>query len=207
MVITRILEEKELERLVSSIGSMLVAEGFMPQGNVPGLYVYEKKKRPSVVITILLLLLLIIPGIVYLLLGGSRTVVSIQVTEVPLNLKIDDRDKISIPIGLGFGIKAPGSIGKRIVKILEPHEIDPSCIEAHPEQLVIGMDFQKKVQVGCDHCGMTQEAAVPLHIKKVEGDRGYGPGGKMTVTCTNPDCGRQFDVTWDNVIVQLDFKH
>jgi hypothetical protein len=98
--------------------------GFVPQGNVPGLYVYERKKRPSVVITILLLLLWIIPGIIYLIIGGERTVVSIKVTELPLNIE-------------------------------------------------------------------------------VEGDRGYGPGGSITVTCCNPSCGKPFEVDWDNVIVQL----
>ena len=66
--------------------------GFVPQGNVPGLYVYERKKRPSVVITILLLLLWIIPGIIYLIIGGERTVVSIKVTELPLNIEVDGAD-------------------------------------------------------------------------------------------------------------------
>jgi len=74
-VVTRLIDDKELEGLLASIGAGLVTQGFMPQGNVPGLYVYEKRKRPSIVIAILLLLLWIIPGIVYLVLAGGREVV------------------------------------------------------------------------------------------------------------------------------------
>jgi hypothetical protein len=38
------MEKKELDGLLASIGAGLVAQGFMPQGSIPGLYVYEKKR-------------------------------------------------------------------------------------------------------------------------------------------------------------------
>ena len=60
-VVTRLIDDKELAGLLASIGAGLVRQGFIPQGNVPGLYVYEKRKRPSVIIAILLLLIGIIP--------------------------------------------------------------------------------------------------------------------------------------------------
>ena len=69
-VIARLIQRDELDGLLASISAGLVAQGFVPQGNVAGLYVYERKKRPSLVITILLLLLWIIPGIIYLIIGG-----------------------------------------------------------------------------------------------------------------------------------------
>ena len=96
-VVTRLVDDKELAGLLAYIGAGLVGKGFIPRGNVPGLYVYEKRKRPSVVIAILLLLVGIIPGVVYILLAGGREVVSIQVTELPVNLQIDGTDEIRLP--------------------------------------------------------------------------------------------------------------
>jgi hypothetical protein len=199
------MEDKELDGLLASIGAGLVAEDFMPQGSVPGLYVYEKRKKPSIVITILLLLLWIIPGIVYLLLAGGREVVSIQITELPLNLQVDDKDTVRLPVCLRFDINAPASIRNQINMVLAPFVIVIDRLIEHPEGVLVGKTFEKKVDVNCDHCGRPQEASIPFQIERVDGTRGYGPGGSITVTCSNPDCGKPFEVTWDNVIVELAF--
>jgi len=202
-VITRLFEHSELEGLLASIGAGLVAQGFVPQGNVPGLYVYERKKRPSVVITILLLLLWIIPGIVYIILGGERTVVSIKVTELPLGIQVDGADAIWLPVCLTFIINAPPKFRKQIAGVLAPYAIDIDRVIEHPGLVLVGKTLQKTIEVDCDHCGRPRQVSIPLRIDRVEGDRGYGPGASITVTCCNPGCGKPFEVTWDNVIVEL----
>lgn len=200
---TRLIDDKELAGLLASIGAGLVGQGFMPQGNVPGLYVYEKRKRPSVIIAILLLLIGIIPGVVYLLLAGGREVVSIQVAELTLNLQIDETDEIRLPACLGFDITAPHGIRKQVTGALAPYAIDLDWIIEHPEGLLTGKTFQKKVTVSCDHCDKPQQVSIPFKIERVDGERGYGLGGSLTVTCSDRGCNKPFEVTWDNVIVEL----
>lgn len=205
-VVTRLIDDRELEGLLASIGAGLVCQGYIPQGNVPGLYVYEKRKRPSALIAILLLLVGIIPGVVYLLLAGGREVVSIQVAELTLNLQIDGTDEIELPACLGFDITAPHGIMNQLTGALAPYAIDLDRTIAHPEGLLIGKTFQKKVEVSCDHCDRPQKVSIPFKIERVEGERGYGPGGSLTVTCSNPDCHKPFEVTWDDVVIELSFK-
>jgi len=202
-VITRLIQRDELDGLLASISAGLVAQGFVPQGNVAGLYVYERKKRPSVVITILLLLLWIIPGIIYLIIGGERTVVSIKVTELPLNIEVDGADAIRVPVCLSFIINAPPKFRKQIAGVLAPYAVDVDSIIEHPGLVLVGKTLQKRIEVDCEFCGRRQWVSLPFLIDRVEGDRGYGPGGSITVTCCNPSCGKLFEVDWDNVIVQL----
>lgn len=204
--VTRLLDQREQEGLIASIGAGLVAEGFTLQGNVPGLYVFEKRKRPSIIITILLLLLWIIPGIIYLLLGGSREVASIRVTELPLNIQVDAREAVRLPVCLSFSVNATAKVRKQISGVLAPYAIDIDKIIEHPEQILVGETLEKKVEVECDFCCRTQDVAVPFRIETVEGNRGFGPGGSLTVICSNPDCRKPFEVTWDNVIIELEFK-
>jgi len=204
-VVTRLIHEDELQGILASIGAGLVAQGFVPQGNVPGLYVYERKKRPSIAITVLLLLLFIIPGIIYLILGGEHTVVSINVTELPLNIQVDGADTIRLPVCLSFMVNAPGNIRQQIAGVLAPYAVDIDGIIEHPEGVLVGETLQKKVEVDCENCGQRQQISIPFRIERVEGERGYGPGGSVTVTCSNPGCGKPFEVDWDNVIVELDF--
>jgi len=202
-VITRLFEPRELDGLLASIGAGLVAQGFLPRGNVPGLYVYERKKTPSILITILLLLLWIIPGIIYLLVGGERAVVSIEVTELPLNIEVDGAEPIRVPVCLSFIVNAPGKFRQQIMRSLAPHAIDVDNIIDHPGLVLVGKTLQKRIEVDCEHCGRRQWVSLPFRIDRIEGDRGYGPGGTLTVTCCNPSCGKPFEVDWDNVIVQL----
>jgi len=143
-VITRLIQKDELDGLLASIGAGLVAQGFVPQGNVPGLYVYERKKRPSVVITILLLLLWIIPGIIYLIIGGERTVVSIKVTELPLNIEVDGADAIRVPVCLSFIINAPPKFRKQIAGVLAPYAVDVDSIIEHPGLVLVGKPCRRE---------------------------------------------------------------
>ncbi|HEY5531111.1 MAG TPA: hypothetical protein VIK22_03830 [Candidatus Anoxymicrobiaceae bacterium] len=202
-VITRLIEDSELQGLLASIGAGLVGQGFVPQGNVPGLYIYTRKRRPSVAITILLLLLWIIPGIIYLFIGGQRAVVSINVTELPLGIEIDGADAVQLPVCLSFMINAPTKFRKQITRVLAPYSIDIDYVIAHPEQVLVGQTLQKRVEVDCEHCGRHQQVSLPFRIDRVEGNRGYGPGSSMTVTCCDPSCGKPFEVDWDNVVVGL----
>ncbi|MHB8896782.1 MAG: hypothetical protein ACYC99_16630 [Candidatus Geothermincolia bacterium] len=205
-IVTKLMGEKELEGVLASIGARLAAEGFVPKGGVPGLFVFERKKEPSILITILLLLLWIIPGIVYLLLAREHTIVSIEVRELPLNIQVDGSDTDPMPVGLSFGINAPMKITRQITNMLSPYTIDVDQMIAHPQLLTIGKTFVKQTEVDCDHCGRRQTVSIPLRIEGVVGTKGYGPGGSITVTCGNPDCGKPFEVTWDSSVAELDFK-
>lgn len=202
-VVARRIDEFELRGLLASIGAVLVAQGFVPRGSVPGLYVFERKKRPSIIITILLLLLFIVPGIIYLIIGGEHTVVSIKVTELPLNIQVDGGNTVQLPVCLSFVVRAPGKISKQIAGILAPFAIDIGTVLEHPGSVLVGETLYKQAEVDCEHCGQRQQVSIPFRIERVEGDRGYGPGGSITVTCSNTRCRMPFEVDWDNVIVEL----
>jgi hypothetical protein len=81
----------------------------------------------------------------------------------------------------------------------------PRILE-YPESVLVGEGLQKKVEIACDNCGQHQLVSIPLRIERVDGDKGYGPSGSITVTCSNPSCQKPFEANWDNVIVELEFK-
>jgi hypothetical protein len=122
-----------------------------------------------------------------------------------LNLQVDERDTVRLPVCLRFEINAPAGIRNQITRVLAPCAVDIDLLIEHPEGVLVGKTFEKKVEVSCDHCGRPQEVSIPFQIERVDGTKGYGPGGSMTVTCSNPGCGKPYKVTWDNVIVELVF--
>jgi hypothetical protein len=203
---TRLMGEAELQNILSTIGAGLVSGGFMPQGNIPGLYVYKKKKRPSILITLILLLLFIIPGLIYLILGWEEKVISIRVTELPINIQIDRGETIRMPVCLAFSTDAPAAIRREVARILSPYSVDVDRMIKNPETVLVGRTLEKKVEVECDYCSRKQTVSLPFSIERVEGDRGYGQGGSITVTCSNPNCQKPFEVEWDQVIVELEFR-
>lgn len=123
-----------------------------------------------------------------------------------MNLQVDEREAVRLPVCLRFDIDGPAAIRNQITRVLAPHAIDIDRVIEHPERVLVGKTFEKKVEVSCDHCGRPQEVSIPFQIERVEGDRGYGPGGSINVTCYNSGCNKPFEVTWDNVIVELVFR-
>jgi hypothetical protein len=74
----RKVSETEKESILATIGSYLVDRKFLPHTQTPGFYVYEKVTPVNGALAILLLLCFLVPGIVYLLIGPSKQVVSLQ---------------------------------------------------------------------------------------------------------------------------------
>jgi hypothetical protein len=51
-VVIRRIDERELDGILSTIGASLAADGFVPKGNVSGLFVFEKKKEPNILVAL-----------------------------------------------------------------------------------------------------------------------------------------------------------
>jgi hypothetical protein len=77
-------------------------------------------------------------------------------------------------------------------------------LESNPQILLAGKTFEIEKEVECEHCGCKQKAILPVQVERVEGNKGYGPGGSITVVCINPECGKSFEVTWDNVVFDIE---
>jgi len=77
-------------------------------------------------------------------------------------------------------------------------------LENNPQMLLVGSTFDIEKEVACDHCGHKQTVSLPVMVERVEGKKGYGPGGSITVTCSNPECRKTFEVTWDNVVFDIE---
>jgi len=178
---TRVLDRSELESLMASIGGFLIALGFTPLANTPRLLNYAVETRR----------------------GRRKEQVMVQVTDLPIEFTAEDGSSQSIAAAYAFGIAAPGTLLQGIADIISPYQIELEQASANAGQLLKGKKFDKKVPgVSCDHCRFVQEVTVPIEIERVEGARGYGPGGKATVVCSN--CGKPFEVDWDNVVIEID---
>lgn len=198
------IDERELDGLLASIGSTLASQGFVPQGGTPGLYVFQKEKKPSILLTILLLLLWIIPGIIYLIWGWKKTVVAIQVVDLPLKLDLDEGSRSEVNACYTIGVKGPADIRRWVINSFAPYALDLDHLQEHPEETLLGKEFEKRVQVDCEHCGHLQEVVIPYTIERVEEGVGYSSGGSKTVICINPECNKPFDITWDRIIIEIE---
>jgi len=96
---------------------------------------------------------------------------------------------------MGSGYKLDGA--DEVIKNLND-------LAEHPETLLEGHTFEIAKEVKCEHCGFSQEVALPVKLEKVEGSTGYGPGGQISVTCIK--CGEPFDVTWEDVSFNIEIK-
>lgn len=83
-------------------------------------------------------------------------------------------------VGMGERIK---ELGEDLEHFLENHK------------------FEAEEKVSCEYCGETQTVLIPVWISRVEEGWAYGPGGSTMVECIA--CGRTFEVTWNEVSVQL----
>jgi hypothetical protein len=179
---TRVLDQGELESLMAQIGGLLAARGFTPLVHTPRLLNYALEKR-----------------------RGRRTAsVLVQVTDLPIDFTPEYGSSQRIVAAYAFGVAAPDTVLPGITELISPYQVDPERVSANAGQLLKGKNFEKKVPgVACEHCGQVQEVTVPIEITRIEGNRGYGPGGKATVICSNPACRKPFEVDWDNVVVEI----
>jgi DNA-directed RNA polymerase subunit RPC12/RpoP len=181
VIATRVLDQGELESLMAQIGGFLIARGFTPLAHAQRLLDYALETRR----------------------GHRKETVLVQVTDLPIDFTAEDGSSLRIAAAYAFGVAAPSTMLPAITDLIAPFQIELAEASANSGQLLRGKKFEKKVPgVACDHCGFVQEVTVPIEVERVEGARGYGPGGRTSVVCSN--CGKPFEVTWDNVIVEID---
>jgi hypothetical protein len=210
VVCTRLLSAGEMESVMADIGVVLLAARFAPQAHTNRLLTYQREygRKSPVYAGLFLPIKVVAPGVAFPLGKGksksARAVV--KVTDLPVSFSVDEGSAIDIVVGHAFGISAPDDVRPRIEGVLEPYQEDPERLSGGAAQHLVGRPLQKKVPgVACDHCGTVQEVSIPTEIARVEGNRGYGPGGSASVMCSNPLCRKSFDVTWDSVVVEVDF--
>jgi hypothetical protein len=138
--------------------------------------------------------------------GGKKSKVvqvSVSVTDLPIGFQVDDGPEVDVPVGLAFGINAPSLISSTLVSMLAPYTEDLERLKDDSGKYLVGMTFNKRVPgIACDHCGYVQEVTVPTSISSVEGTRGNGPGGSVTVICKK--CNRSFPFSWGSLTIELD---
>ena len=185
---TRLLSDSELDNLMNSFGAYLTSQGFTPLVHSRKLLQYQAQtqgKRGH---------------------GGKKSKVvqvSVSVTDLPIGFGVYDGPEVDVPVGLGFGISAPSLVSSTLVSMLAPYAEDLERLKEDSGKYLVGMTFNKRVPgVACDHCGYVQEVTIPISISRVEGIRGYGPGGSVTVICKK--CNRSFPVNWDSLTIEID---
>jgi hypothetical protein len=210
VVCTRLLSAAEMENVMADIGGVLLAAGFAPQAHTNRLLTYQKEygKKSAIYAGLFLPIKGIAPGAaVPIRKAKSKSArVVVNVTDLPVSFSVDAGSAIDIVVGHAFGISAPDDVRSQIERVLEPYAEDPERLAGDAARHLVGRALQKKVPgVACDHCGTVQEVSIPTEIARIEGNRGYGPGGTASVACSNPLCRKNIDVTWDSVVVEVDF--
>lgn len=71
----------------------------------------------------------------------------------------------------------------------------------NPQQLLEGQTFEKPHEVTCEFCEKEYVVTLPLKIERVEGTRGYGPGGSIKADC--PACGKENEYTWTDSVIDM----
>lgn len=189
IITTRALSEGELANLFNSIGSYLLSQGMARQSHSMSLLDYR----------------VVVPAKRGIFGKRSRSIeVVVQVTELPVKYSVGGGPQINITAGLAFSIRAPSTLYQTVASFIAPYAATTELLQVNAAKALAGTTFEKRVPgVACDHCGYVQEIAIPCSIERIEGNLGYGPGGAVTVTCSNRACNMSFPVSWDNVIVQI----
>lgn len=205
---TRMLHDDEIDSIMNSIGTMLMANGFVPEIHTTRLLTYkmETDHKRGIYVGLFAPLKWLAPGFALPLRKPSSKLsrVVVQVHDLPIEFTVQEGSRLSIPIALAFGVSAPRPFFAKIENMLAPYAQDLDTAKARVGQFLSGTTFEKRVpEVACDHCGHVQEVTVPIQITRVEGNRGYGPAGSAQVLCSNPDCRELFEVDWDGVRVEL----
>ena len=71
----------------------------------------------------------------------------------------------------------------------------------NPQQMLVGQTVEKPHEVTCEFCEKEYLVTLSLKIERVEGTRGYGPGGRITVEC--PACGKENEYTWTDSVIDI----
>jgi hypothetical protein len=212
LVTTRVLLDREIDSIMADIGARLLAEGYAPQVHTARLLSYEKEtsKKQAVYGGLFLPIKVVAPGVALPIRKASSKAVSavVKVTDLPISFSVETGEPQDVVVGHAFGVSAPDDVRAKIEGVLRPFAESLEYLEAHAADFLVGRSFNKKVAgVECDHCGHAQEVTIPVEIARIDGSTGYGPGGTASVVCSNPECHKSFDVTWDSVVVEIGFTH
>lgn len=210
VIVTDLLVGDHLDRVMSDIGVLLMAEGYSPLTHTRRLLAYEREieRKRGIYVGLFAPLKWVAPGFGLPLRKPRRRAsrVVVQVTDLPMDFRADGGSNMELAAALAFGVSAPRQILAGIKEILAPHATDLDRVKESSPGLLVGRFFEKTMpNIECDHCGLAQEVSVPLTIARVEGSRGYGPGGSISVVCKNPECGKTFEVSWESVVFEIDF--
>lgn len=210
-VTVRALSGAEMDGLVGAVGTMLMREGYSPEVHTRKLLTYkmEVEKKRGIYVGLFAPLKWIAPGVGLPLRRESSkfSKILVQFTDLPIGFSVEEGSGVEITVAHAVGVSAPKPILREIKKILAPFVTDIEKVKSNAGRFLTGKKFDKKVPgVACDHCGLEQEVTIPVEIARVEGGKGYGPGGSATVLCSNPDCEKTFDVTWDGIIVEVEYR-
>lgn len=181
VISTRPLSALEMENVLSAIGAELFARGYEPQLHSRNLLEYRREiKRKKYALAI------------------------VRVADLPVEFTGEEGGPAEIVAGHAFGVSAAPEVATAIVAVLQPYEETTDNLSVRSASLLVGRTFEKKVpDVECDHCGTKQEVTVPIQIDRIEGNRGYGPGGCVQVKCCK--CHEAFDLTWPDVAIEIRF--
>lgn len=205
----RVLTDAQLDNVMGMVGTLLVADGFLPLTHTRRLLTYQKelKRKGGVYVGALVPLGPVAPGVgLPVSKPGSKVATAVvNVTDLPIDFHAEDGSSEQVVAALAFGISAPPDLLRSISEVVSPYAVELDEVKANIGQLLVGKTFQKTIpDIACDHCGYVQQVTVPIRIARIEGSLGHGPGGTATVLCSNPACLKTFEVTWDNVVIQVD---
>lgn len=181
VISTRPLSALEMDNVLSAIGAELFARGYQPQLHSRNLLEYRRQlKRRKYAQAI------------------------VRVADLPVEFTGEEGGPEEIVAGHAFGVSATPDVAGVIAGLLQPYEETTESLISRSSSLLVGRTFVKKVpDVECDHCGTKQVVTVPVKIDRIEGTRGYGPGGCVEVKCCN--CHKMFDVTWTDATIEIRF--
>lgn len=211
VVSTRVLPEGELENLMNSIGVYLANQGFSPKTHTNRLLEYQAALpgRRGVYIGLFAPIGGLAPGVAVPVGGKEPKVViaHVEVTDLPVSFCLEEGSWFDVTVGHAFGISAPAPVYPALVSMVAPYAADLDTLRDNAGKYFEGKTVNKKVPgIECDHCGYVQEVTIPITISNIEGNMGYGPGGSVAVLCSNPACNKEFIVSWENLVVEIDMK-
>jgi len=103
------ISSEDISSLMASFGADMSRQRYLPVSQSPGLYVYQRENKPSCLVGLILLILCLIPGIIYLVLGGSKNQVVIHIHSTGSTHALN--------------IDAPRIISRRIVPFFSQHKV------------------------------------------------------------------------------------